>query len=96
VGNTWAGWGSIPVVFSPGMTGTRVSSYVRCPFLSKEHRRISERDDLSPPFVPGGQEIGLGPRTSRERIGDGGGPETVWALVCFRKACHKAKRRVEV
>jgi hypothetical protein len=22
------------------------------------------------------------PETSRERVGDGGGPETVWALLC--------------
>ena len=34
-----------------------VSSYVRRPFPSKENRRISERDDLRPPVVPGGQEI---------------------------------------
>jgi hypothetical protein len=39
-----------------------VSSYVRRPFPSKENQRISERDDLRPPVVPGGQEIGLGSR----------------------------------
>jgi len=32
--------------------------------------------------VPGGQEIGLDPETSRERIVDWSGPETVWALLC--------------
>jgi len=54
VGNAWAGWGSIPVFFPPGWQVTRVSPYVRGPFPSKEIRRISERDDLSPPVVPGG------------------------------------------
>jgi hypothetical protein len=38
------------------------SSYVQRPFPSKENLRISERDDLGPPFVPGGQEIGVGSR----------------------------------
>ena len=37
------------------------------------------------------------PEASRERIGDWGGPETVWALLFVAdKACHKAKRRVRV
>ena len=49
VGNTWAGWGSIPVVFSLAWQVTRVSSCVRRPFPSKEIRRISERDDPGPP-----------------------------------------------
>jgi hypothetical protein len=35
-----AGWGSIPVFFPPGWQVTRVSSYVRGPFPSKEIRRI--------------------------------------------------------
>jgi len=49
-----------------------------------ENRQILERDDLGPPVVPGGQEIGLGSRNlrpraearptgravSRERLGD--------------------------
>ena len=61
---------------------TRVSPYVRRPSPSKENRRISERDDPGPPVVPGGQGIGLDPETSRERVGDWGGPETVWALLC--------------
>ena len=39
---------------------TCVSSCVRRPFPSKENPRTSERDDLGRPFVPGGQEIGLG------------------------------------
>ena len=51
--------------------------YVRRPFPSKEIRQISERHDPGPPVVPGGQGIGLG-----ERVGDGGGPETVCALLC--------------
>ena len=53
------------VVFDPRIFAwqvTRVSSYVRRPFPSKETRRISERDDPGPPVVPGGQEIGLGSR----------------------------------
>ena len=50
--------------FSLGWQVTRVPPYVRLPFPSKENRQISERDDLGPPppFVPGGQEIGLGSR----------------------------------
>ena len=37
------------------------------------------------------------PETSRERIGDWGGPDGLGPLVCCRKAlCHKAKRRVGV
>ena len=70
--------------FSLGWQVTRVPPYVRRPFPSKENRQISERDDLGPPVVPGGQEIGLGSRNlrpktevrptgravSKERIGD--------------------------
>jgi hypothetical protein len=51
-----------------GRQVTRVSSYVRRPFPSKETRRISERHDPGPPVVPGGQGIGLGSRTL-ERAG---------------------------
>jgi len=37
------------------------------------------------------------PEPSRERVGDWGGPEDgLGPLVCCRKACHKAKRRVGV
>jgi hypothetical protein len=68
VGNQWAGWGSIPVVLSLGWQVTCVSSYVRCPFPSKETRRILERDDPGPPVVQGGQGIGLGSR-NLERAG---------------------------
>ena len=52
-----------PRIFSPGMSVDSfliLQSYVRRPFPSKETRRIPERDDLGAPFVPGGQEIGLG------------------------------------
>jgi hypothetical protein len=38
----------------------RATSLSLRPFPSKEHRQISERDDLGPPVVPGGQEISLG------------------------------------
>ena len=55
-------------IFFPGWQVTRVSPYVRGPFPSKEIRRISERDDLGQPFVPGSQEIGLGSR-NLERAG---------------------------
>jgi hypothetical protein len=48
--------------FFLGWQVTRVSSYVRRPFPSKENRRMSERDALGPSLVPGGQEIGLGSR----------------------------------
>ena len=65
VGNEWAGWGSIPVFIFRGWQVTRVSPYVRGPFLSKETRQISERDDPGPPVVPGGLGIGLGSRTRR-------------------------------
>jgi hypothetical protein len=82
VGNTWAGWGSIPIVFFPGMAGhpcPLVPPYVRRPFPSKENRQISERDEIGPPVVPRGQEIGLGSRNLRSRAqvqggGTSGGP----------------------
>jgi hypothetical protein len=51
--------------FSLGWQVTRVPPYVRLPFPSKENRQISERDDLGPPVVPRGQEIGLGSRHLR-------------------------------
>jgi len=60
--------------FPLGWQVTRVSSYMRRPFPSKE--------TPGPPVVPRGQAIGLGSRTLRERIGDWGGLETVWALLC--------------
>jgi hypothetical protein len=34
------------------------------------------------------------PETSLERVSDWGGPDGLGPLVCCRKACHKAKRRV--
>ena len=70
-----------PRSFFPGWQVTRASSYVRRPFPSKENRRISERDDLSQPFVPGGQRSVWDPETSRERIGDWGGPDGLGPLV---------------
>ena len=82
---------------------TRVSSYVRRPFPFKEHRRISERDDLGPPFctrgseyrfgIPKPQESGADPlkRAEPQESGD-----VLCPLVCCRKACHKSKQRVEV
>jgi hypothetical protein len=71
VGNTWAGWGSIPVVFPPGMAGHPCLIHERRPFPSKEKRRISERDDLGPPVVSGGQEIVWDPETSILAHGEG-------------------------
>jgi hypothetical protein len=64
----------MPVGFFPlGWQVTRVTPYVRRPFPSKENRQISERDDLGPPVVPGGQEIGLGSRNLRPRAQVQGG-----------------------
>jgi hypothetical protein len=45
-----------------------VSHPTRNPFPSKENRQIPERDDLGPPVVPGGQEIGLGSRNPRSLV----------------------------
>jgi hypothetical protein len=67
VSETWARWGSIPVVFPPGMAGHLCPNLRATSFPSKENRQISERDDLGPPAVPGGQEISLGPRNLRSR-----------------------------
>jgi hypothetical protein len=61
-----------------------------------ESRHIPKRDDLGPPVVPGGQEIGLGTRNlrpraearptgravSKERLGDWDGP------IGVRRASH--------
>ncbi len=88
--STWADWGSIPVVSPLGMAG---HPYVRRLFPSKENRRISERDHLGPALWV--RKSVWDPETSRGLIGDWGGPETVWALLCVAaKACHKGKRRV--
>ncbi len=40
---------------------------MRRPIPRKENRQILERDDLGPPVVPGGHEIGLGSRNLRPR-----------------------------
>ena len=94
--------GTIPVVFCPGMAGQpcpthasldrpRPPALVRRPCPSKEKRQASQRDDLGPPVVPGGEEIGLGSRNlgpravarltwravSRERLGVWDGPMAV-------------------
>jgi hypothetical protein len=66
-------------------------------FPPKENRQISERDDLGPPVVPGGQEIGLGSRNLRPRAearpsGLAGGLSPLVSA----KACHMVKRRVGV
>jgi hypothetical protein len=77
----------MPVVFCPGMAGHPYPTLRP----SKENRQISERDDLGPLVVPGGQEIGLGSRNLRpsaearptgravssERLGDWDGPMAV-------------------
>ena len=60
-----------PWFFSLGWQVTRVSSYVRRPLSCKENRRISERDDLGPPVVSGGQEIVWDPETSILAHGEG-------------------------
>ena len=71
------------------------STYVQHPFPSTENRQIQERDDLGPPVVPGGQEIGLGSRNlllrrrhvqgravSKERLSDRDGQMDVRAPLC--------------
>jgi hypothetical protein len=93
VGNTLAGWGSL--FFSMGWQVTRVPPYVRRPFPSKENRQISERDDLGPAVVPGGQEIGLGSRNLRPQ-GKSPGRRHVPRGAPPAKAGHMAKRRVGV
>jgi hypothetical protein len=65
--------------FSLGWQVTRVPPYGRRPFPSKENRQISERDDLGPPVVLGGQEIGLGSRNLRPRTPVQGGGTSHWA-----------------
>jgi hypothetical protein len=62
--------------------------YVQRPLPSKENRQISKRDDLGPPVVQGGQEIGLGsqnlrPRAVARRSGRAGG---LSPLVSARRA----------
>ena len=83
---TLAGWGSRPVVrellFSLGWQATRVAPYVRYPLPSKESRHMPERDDLGPPAVPGGPEIGLGSRSLRPRRRHW--CNAVWAIYCQR------------
>ena len=54
-------------------TPSPVSHPTRHPFPSKENQQISERDDLGPPVVPGGQEIGLGSQNLRPRAQVQGG-----------------------
>ena len=71
MGTTWGRVGLGARSFFPlDGRSPRVPPYVRRPFPSKENRQILERDDLGPPVVPGGQEIGLG---SRKPSPQGGG-----------------------
>jgi hypothetical protein len=66
----------------------------RCEPLSAEYRKgvIPAR-----PLYQGVRGSVWDPEPSKERVGDWGGPETVWALLCVAaKACHKANRRVGV
>ena len=80
MGNTWAGWGSIPVFFSPAWHITRVSPYARRSFPSKETFEYREGMILGP--AQGVRGSVWDPEPSSERVGDWGGPETVWALLC--------------
>jgi hypothetical protein len=73
----------MPVVFFLGWKVARVPPYVRRPFPSKENRQISERDDLGPTVVPGGQEIGLGSRNLRPRAHVQGGGTSSHGARCL-------------
>ena len=55
---------------------------MRGPFPSKEIRRISERDDPGPPVVQGACGSVWDSEPSKERVGDWGGPATVWSFMC--------------
>ena len=49
---------------------------------------------MIPPLVPGDQEICLGSQhleRSRERVGDWGGPETVWDPCVFPKGVSEGQ-----
>jgi len=69
-----------PLSFFP-WDGRSPESHPTCnvPFPPKETRRILERDDAR---YQGVRRSVWDTETSRERVGDWGGPETVWALLC--------------
>ena len=82
MGNTCAGWGSIPVVFP--WHGRPPVSHPTCD-ISFPPRRTGEYWKAMIPVRPlyRGVRRSVGdPETSRERVDDWGGPETVWALLC--------------
>ena len=70
-----------PPLFPPGMAGHPCLTLLATS-LSLQGDPAKPRDDPGPPVVPGGQGSIWDPETSRERVGDWGGPETVWALSC--------------
>ncbi len=72
----------IPYFVSLEWQVSLVSPYVRGLFPSKETRRISERDDPVRPLYQGVRGSVWDPEPSPERVGDWGGPATVWSLLC--------------
>jgi len=77
----WVGFDSH--IFFPGWQVTRVSPYVRGPFPSKEIR-YGIRKEMIParPLYQGGCGSVSDPAPLKERVGDWGGPATVWSLLC--------------
>jgi hypothetical protein len=87
VGNTWAGWGSIPGVRSPYFfpwDGRSPVSNPTCDFPFPPRRPGEHWKGLIParPSYQGVRGSVWDPDTSRELVGDWGGPEAVWALLC--------------
>ena len=87
VGNTWAGWGSIPLVFFLGVSG-HPCLILRATSLSLQGEPANIGLGCSRPARctrGSGDRVrrsAWDPETSRERIGDWGGPEAVLAQSC--------------
>ena len=58
----------MPVVLFPGTAGHPCPTLPAKSLSLQGERQILERDDLGPPVVPGGQEIGWGSRNLRPRL----------------------------
>ena len=81
-GERMGGWGSIPVSFS--LDGRSPVSHPTCEVPFPPRRSGEYRKGMMParPLYQGGCGSVWDPEPSKERVGDWGGPATVWSLLC--------------
>ncbi len=85
MGNAWAGWSSIPVFFS--LDDRSPASHPTCEVPFPPRRSGEYRKGMIParPLYQGGCGSVWDPKPSKERVGDWGGPATVWSLCVLLK-----------